>query len=112
MTEGPVFFKNYRENVTTLPDRYAKSTLFENDAVMVGMNVLDIGQCLEKHAHKEQNRFYLLLEGNGRFRVGEQEGIYGPGTVVWVPAGNPHRVENIGQQPLVLLVGMAPAHAH
>jgi mannose-6-phosphate isomerase-like protein (cupin superfamily) len=111
MTEGQSFFKNYRENVTTWPDRYAKSTLFETGAILVGMNVLDHDQCLDKHAHREQNRFYLVLEGTGLFRVGEQEDECGPGMVIWVPAGNPHRVENHAGQPLVLLVGIAPAHA-
>jgi quercetin dioxygenase-like cupin family protein len=111
MSEPSTFFKDYHDSICSRPDRYAKATLFENEAVLVGMNCLDPGQSLDKHAHKDQTRFYLVLEGNGLFRVGDQEGNYGPGTVIWIPAGNMHHIQNQGNQPLVLLVGIAPGHA-
>jgi quercetin dioxygenase-like cupin family protein len=111
MSEPSKFFKDYHDYVGSRPDRYAKATLFENEAVLVGMNCLDPGQSMQKHAHEKQNRFYLVLEGNGLFRVGDQEGSYGPGTVAWIPAGNTHQIHNLGNQMLVMMVGIAPGHA-
>ncbi len=109
--EPSPFFKDYHDSICSRPDRYAKATLFENEAMLVGMNCLEPGQSMEKHAHQKQNRFYLVLQGKGLFRVGDQEGDFGPGTVVWIPAGNSHRIQNLGSQQLVLLVGIAPGHA-
>jgi uncharacterized cupin superfamily protein len=111
MNDAPQFFKDYRDSVSSRPDRYAKATLFENESILVGMNCLEPGQSMQKHAHEKQNRFYLVLEGNGVFKVGDQEGSFGLGMVVWIPAGNTHQIQNLGQQQLVLLVGIAPGHA-
>ncbi|NMB88707.1 MAG: cupin domain-containing protein [Chloroflexi bacterium] len=104
-------FKDYRAYTNFLPDRYGKATLFENDAILVGLNCLVPGQCMQKHAHVEQNRFYLVLEGSGKVWVDEEEQLVSGGMLVWVPAGRAHRIENQGEQPLVMLVGIAPAHA-
>jgi quercetin dioxygenase-like cupin family protein len=105
-------FKEYASFVNFCPDRYGKSTLFENDHILVGLNCLEAGQCMEKHIHEVQNRFYLVLEGKGIIRVGEEKREAGPGMVVWIPAGLSHRIENDGDGRMVLLVGIAPAHAH
>ena len=105
------FFKDYRNFVSFRPDRYGKATLFESEQVLVGLNILEIGQSMEKHAHEVQHRFYLVLEGKGHFRIGDLEGDYSEGTVAWVPAGKAHQIQNLGNQPLVMLVGIAPAQA-
>ena len=59
------FFKNYKEFVTFKTERYGKSTLFENEHILVGLNCLESGQEMEKHAHEVQCRFYVILEGKG-----------------------------------------------
>jgi Cupin domain len=45
-----------------------------------------------------------LLEGQIRFRVGDDEFVAGPGTWVWQPRGVPHtfRVESEGGRALVI----------
>ena len=33
-----------------------------------------------------------------------------PGEVIWIPFGKTHRLENSGDTPMVLLVGIVPGH--
>jgi len=84
------FFKAYGDCLAFSPDRYGKSTLFENEGVLVGLNCFEPGQSMEKHAHEVQTRFYFVVEGNGLAWVGRVKGDIEPGMVVWVPPGNTH----------------------
>ena len=109
--ENGEFFKDYNSFVPYTAEHHGKSTLFENKHVLVGLNCLEPGQTYEKHAHEVQCRFYLVLEGNGRVWVGDEQKDTEQGTVIWVPAGQPHRIVNTGADRLVLLVGIAPTQA-
>ena len=75
---------------------------------MVGLNCLEPGQTQAAHAHQGADKFYLVLEGNGKFTVGEEEKTAGAGTVVVAPAGIPHGVTNAADERLSLLVAIAP----
>ena len=109
--ENDEFFKNYGSFVTFTVEHNGKSTLFQNEHILVGLNCLEPGQALEKHTHQVQCRFYLVLEGSGRVWVGDEEKETEKGIVIWVPAGHPHRIVNTGAERLVLLVGIAPSRA-
>ena len=98
-------FSDFRENP------YYKTTLFENENLLVGLNCLMPGQDMQRHAHDVQTRFYVTLQGSGEAWVGDQHTAVEPGTVIWVPAENLHKVLNTGTENMVLLVGIAPAHA-
>jgi quercetin dioxygenase-like cupin family protein len=105
------FFIDYRSFLSFKANGYGKATLFENEHILVGLNCLEPGQFMEKHAHREQDRFYLVLEGKGFVQVGDEKQEAGQGMVIWVPSGNPHRLENNSADRMVFLVGIAPAHA-
>ena len=60
------------------------------------------------HKHPRAEEFYFVLEGEGRFVVGEETRTAGEGHAVWAPAGVPHGVRNDTNGRLVLLVGIAP----
>ena len=105
------FFKNYSAYIAFRAERYGKSTLFENEHILVGLNCLEPGQAMDKHVHEVQCRFYLVLEGRGQVWVGDAQTEAAPGLVIWVPAGNAHRIENTGNEPLIMLVGIAPTEA-
>ena len=108
MTE---FIKDYHSFVSTSKEKYYKTTLFENDALLVGTNCFEPGQEMRKHAHTEQNRFYLVLEGQARVCLDEDESDIFKDQVFFVPAGHAHWLKNTGQSQFVVLVGIAPAHA-
>jgi quercetin dioxygenase-like cupin family protein len=69
--ENNEFCKDYRSFVSFQAERYGKSTLFENEHILVGLNCLEPGQGMEKHAHEVQCRFYIVLEGNGQVWIGD-----------------------------------------
>jgi quercetin dioxygenase-like cupin family protein len=91
------------------PEKFYKTTLFRSDALMLGLNCLEPGQVQAPHDHADQDKFYYVVEGRGRFWVGEERVEAGPGELVWTPAGLVHGVANEGDVRLTLLVGIAPA---
>ncbi len=55
------------------------------------------------HAHSREDEFCIVLEGQIGFRIGEEEAVEGPGTVVVKPRGILHTFWNAGEQPAALL---------
>jgi quercetin dioxygenase-like cupin family protein len=105
------YIKEYKPLAQPGDGKHGKATLFENDALLVGLNIFEDGQEMRKHAHKEQNRVYLVLEGEGVLGVDvEEQGIH-VGQVLFVPAGHAHWLRQTGEERLVVMVGIAPAHA-
>lgn len=104
----PINVVDYRDYVGARPEKFYKTTLFQGDALMIGLNCLEPGQIQAAHEHADQDKFYFVLEGTGLFTVGEEVVEAGPGHVVWAAAGLPHGVENRGSQRLTLLMGIAP----
>jgi quercetin dioxygenase-like cupin family protein len=104
-------FKDYRQFTAYQPGEQTKVTLFRGDRLLLGLNCLAPGQRQSLHSHSDQDKFYLVLEGSGEFEVAGERRSAGPGMIVWAGAGKPHSVVNIGQDGLVVLVGIAPAPA-
>lgn len=102
-------FKHYPHFTGSNPEKYFKSTLFSSTNLLLGLNCLEPGQRQDVHAHGDQDKFYFVVEGEGKFKVGEDEQTVNAGWTVWAPAGATHGVLNTGDQRLVILVGIAPA---
>jgi quercetin dioxygenase-like cupin family protein len=103
--EDSNYFKNYVDHYNFKSEKYGKSALFENEHLFVGMNCMEPGQAMEKHAHDDQCRFYLVLSGNAHVWVGNEEKTISEGTVIWFPPHHLHKIVNEGSSRLVLLVG-------
>jgi mannose-6-phosphate isomerase-like protein (cupin superfamily) len=56
------------------------------------------------HVHRHEDEAMYVLDGQIRFRVGDEELVAGPDTWVWQPRGVPHafRVESEGARALVI----------
>ncbi len=102
------YIKDYREHFGT-GGTFFKTTLFQSPRLLVGLNCLEPGQAQAQHAHAQQDKVYLVLEGEGTFTVGHERHVASEGEVIWAPAGVEHGVENTGGRSLVLFVGIAPA---
>lgn len=89
------------------PDRAAKTDLFRGAHLFVGLNCFEPGQSQAVHAHSGADKFYLLLSGKARMRVGDQVFEAAGGEVVWAPADVPHGVEEAIERT-VMLVAIAP----
>ncbi|RMD50702.1 MAG: cupin domain-containing protein [Candidatus Thermofonsia bacterium] len=103
------YVKNIADHVGTREEKFYKTTLFRADALLLGLNCLEPGQVQKAHVHDDQDKFYYVVSGNGRFWLGDEQIEAGEGNVIWAPAGLSHGVENHGNGRLTLLVGIAPA---
>ncbi len=101
--------KHYQDYLGSRPDKHFKTTLFESERLMLGLNCLNPGQEQHVHQHNDQDKFYFVVEGQGLFTIGDRVESLGSGNTVWAAAGVPHGVKNVGEQMLVILMGIAPA---
>lgn len=104
-----MYFKDYQQFTGSSPKKFFKSTLFQSANLLLGLNCLEPGQEQAVHDHENQDKFYFVLDGKGKFTVGAENRTASSGWTVWAPAGIPHGVTNIGDERLVILVGIAPA---
>lgn len=101
-------FIDWRDRVGSRAEKFFKATIWEGGHVMLGINCLDPEQTQSVHAHDGADKFYFVLEGTGKFVIGEEEQEAGAGMLVIAPAAVPHGVKNVGSERLSLLVGIAP----
>ncbi len=97
------------EHIGSQDEKYYKSTLFQSETLLLGINCLEPGQIQKPHEHGDQDKFYYIVNGSGLFWLGEERIKAEAGEIVWAPAGLSHGVENDGPDRLVLMVGIAPA---
>jgi mannose-6-phosphate isomerase-like protein (cupin superfamily) len=72
-----------------------------------GLYVLEAGAKDTQSPHTE-DELYVVMSGRARVTVGDDERDVGPGSVIFVGAGVPHRFHDIDER-LVLLVAFGPA---
>lgn len=109
MSSNTEYVKKIEDFVGVGEKKFYKTTLFRADTLMLGLNCLQSGQVQKPHTHEDQDKFYFVVEGNGRFWIGDERVGASAGEVVWAPAGVLHGVENEGNGRLTLLMGIAPA---
>jgi len=102
------YILNWQDHVGSQTDKFYKTTLWQGDHMMVGLNCLEPGQAQKIHAHDGAEKFYFVLEGSGRFTVGDEEKEADTGSLIVAPAGIPHGVTNNSGERLSLLVVIAP----
>ena len=73
----------------------------------VGLYVLAAGEVDRQGPHTEDEVYYVIA-GRGRVTVGDDARDVGPGSIVFVAAGVPHRFHDITEE-LTLLVAFGPA---
>jgi quercetin dioxygenase-like cupin family protein len=100
---------HYKDHVGAKADKFYKTTLFQGENLMIGLNCLEPGQVQHIHEHADQDKFYFVLEGVGLFTVGDEVIEVGQDHVVWAAAGVPHGVENRSDKRVTILMGIAPA---
>ena len=105
----PENITHYLDHAGMRADKFFKTTLFQGNHLMIGLNCLEPGQVQPVHNHTDQDKFYYVIEGRGEFSIGEQVTAAGPGSIVWARAGVSHGVVNKGSERLTILVGIAPS---
>ena len=61
------------------------------------------------HLHTHAAEFYYVLNGTGRFTIGDETFDGRAGLVTYMPIGMPHAIENTGSGPLDVLYCFNPS---
>lgn len=105
---GLVGFQEIAAHRRFVADKYQKISLFETPHTAMDVYCLLPGQAQKVHAHKDTDKYYVVLDGTARIRVGEEEREVGPGWAALSRPGVEHGVSNPGPEPLTVLVFQAP----
>src|SRR5215210_7065022 len=98
------YFFDWHQHRGSQPEKFYKTTVWQGDHVMIGLNCLEPGQQQNVHAHAGADKFYFVLEGAGSFTIGDEQQEARAGTIVVAPAAIPHGVTNNSGERLSLLV--------
>lgn len=90
------------------PEKMKKNNLFETSRFFCDIYCFEPGQEQKGHIHGEQDKVYIVLEGQGTFQVGTDRQILGPGQGTMASAGEEHGVKNHTGERLKVLVFVAP----
>ncbi|WP_447972294.1 cupin domain-containing protein [Nitrospira sp. Kam-Ns4a] len=89
-------------------DKMKKNNIFQTPRFFCDVYCFEPGQEQHGHVHGDQDKVYLVLEGQGTFRVGTEERVLGPGQGTLAAAGEEHGVRNHTTGRLRVLVFVAP----
>jgi mannose-6-phosphate isomerase-like protein (cupin superfamily) len=89
--------------------RMGKSTLFQSERLLVGLNAFEPGQEHKLHAHAGLDKVYHVLAGSGLFLLEGREVPMSAGTLLIAPAEVPHGIRNTGPTRLLVLAILAPS---
>ena len=96
------------EHATFKSEKMAKSTLFESERILVGLNSFEPGQNHKLHAHEGMDKVYYVLEGRGEFLLEGKALPMEPGVMLVAPSGVPPGIQNGDDARLVVLAILAP----
>ncbi len=63
------------------------------------------------HSHESREQVYVIVQGRGAMRVGDELEEVGPGTAILVPPGASHSIRNIGEEKLIYVSATSPPFA-
>ena len=89
-------------------EKMKKNNLFETPRFFCDIYCFEPGQEQKGHIHGEQDKVYIVLEGEGTFQVGTEKRVLGAGQGTMAAAGEEHGVKNHSTQRLKVLVFVAP----
>lgn len=92
-------------------DKMKKNNMFETPRFFCDIYCFEPGQEQKGHIHGEQDKVYLVLEGQGMFQVGLEKRVLGPGQGTMALTGEEHGVKNHTDQRLKVLVFVSPNHS-
>jgi quercetin dioxygenase-like cupin family protein len=101
-----------KERAVLSPDKMAKIALATTERAQLDLYCVAPGQSQKPHRHDDQDKIYYVLEGSGRFTLGESEETLSAGEALVARAGVEHGLVNDGGEPLLVLVVVTPPPPH
>ena len=102
-------------NVVTLADlqqfnseKMRKNNVFQTERFFCDIYCFEPGQDQKGHVHRDQDKVYIVLEGQGTFQVGAEQRVLVAGQGTLASAGKEHGVKNHTSGRLKVLVFVAP----
>ncbi len=92
-------------------EKMTKTSLAAGPHLYAGLNSFEPGQEHQAHVHANQDKMYVVLEGEAAAMVGGEEQTVGAGDLILAPAGVVHSLRNPGPGRLVVLVVFGPPPA-
>ncbi len=89
-------------------DKMKKNNLFQTERFFCDLYCFEPGQEQKGHVHGNQDKVYIVLEGQGTFQVGTDRRVIDAGQGTLAPAGEEHGVKNHTDRRLTVLVFVAP----
>ncbi|HNV24766.1 MAG TPA: cupin domain-containing protein [Nitrospira sp.] len=89
-------------------EKMKKNNLFETPRFFCDIYCFEPGQEQKGHIHGEQDKVYIVLEGEGTFQVGAEKRVLKAGQGTMAAAGEEHGVKNHSAERLKVLVFVAP----
>ena len=89
-------------------DKMGKVSLAAGDYLYAGMNCFAPGQEHKAHVHADQDKLYLVVEGEGEAILGEETSTIRTGDLLLAKAGVPHGLRNTSNTNFAVLVIFAP----
>lgn len=99
---------NLAEYLQFSTEKMKKNNVFQTERFFCDVYCFEPGQEQKGHIHGEQDKIYIVLEGQGTFQVGMETQVLGPGQGTMAPAGEEHGVKNHTNHRLRVLVFVAP----
>lgn len=90
-------------------ERMGKTTLFESERLLVGLNAFEPGQEHKLHAHAGMDKVYHVLAGSGVFLLAGREEPMAAGMMLIAPEGVTHGIRNTSKERLLVLAILAPS---
>lgn len=101
-----------KDRVRFAQDKMTKIALATTTRSQLDLYCVAPGQSQKAHTHEDQDKIYYVLEGAGRFTLGETQERLTAGEALVAGAGIPHGLVNDGADPLLVLVVVSPPPPH
>ena len=89
-------------------EKMRKLNVFETPNLFCDVYCVAPGQTQKLHTHSDADKIYYVLEGEVIVLVGNEQQSCPAGQIILAPAGEPHGLQNNGQENVMVLVIMAP----
>ncbi len=103
-----MIIKNVARLAEFSPNKMGKADLVRGGQMFAGLNCFEPGQEHAPHTHPGQDKLYVVIEGSGYVRVGDQEDLLSPGDAAFAASGVEHSIRNPGPARLIVMAILAP----
>jgi quercetin dioxygenase-like cupin family protein len=103
-----MILSNVAASASFRPDKMGKVDLAGGQYLYAGLNCFEPGQQHAAHIHADQDKLYLVMEGQGIATVGDEQRPVSSGDLVLAPAGVEHAMQAGADTRLVVLVVFGP----